>query len=192
MVNYDWYRTYSYDPVTGSLIVNYCPTGADNKIRIVAEGVKTEETSEIGIAGSTETASGEGAESSAENGTGVSDVAETGSNAPEPALLSDTVYEKPDGVYGPFDWKVTDGNGELKLEEETVGYVSAVVANYTPTEPGVSYLTATTKDGKYSINFAVVCEPIKPDTITIEEHNVVLKAGETKKLEAILSPERCV
>lgn len=107
--------------------------------------------------------------------------------------LSGTVYETPDALYGPFDWTANEGyelSGELTIEENvTVGYTTKNVAHYTPSEPGVSYITATSKDGKYSVNFAVVCEPIKAETLSLSANNLEMEVGDEEALEAALAPE---
>lgn len=80
--------------------------------------------------------------------------------------------------------------GELKKVEKTdYNGISYEVVNYTPSGPGISYITATTKDGKYSVNFAVVCEPVKADTLSLDTHSVELNEGENQTLQATLSPE---
>ena len=53
----------------------------------------------------------------------------------------------------------------------------------------MSYITATTKDGQYSVNFAVVCQGVLADTIDLNTHNLNLEAGQTGTLTATLSPE---
>ena len=104
--------------------------------------------------------------------------------------VSGTEYVRPDATYGPFDWTVTDGTGELvEVEGMTLNNETKNGAQYTPAEPGVSYITATSKDGTYSVNFAVICNPIKADTLDLDTHNLELKAGETAQLTAILTPE---
>lgn len=71
-------------------------------------------------------------------------------------------YDRPDSTYGPFNWTVTEGGGKLETAEDVnVNGTRKNVAYYTPSEPGVSYLTATTKDGQYHVNFAVVCLPVQ-------------------------------
>ena len=97
-------------------------------------------------------------------------------------------------LYGPFDWAATEDHeitGELTTAEGVIvdGYTEKNVAYYTPKEPGVSYITATSKDGKYSVNFAVICEPLKAETVTLNTNNLELAVGETEKLTATLSPE---
>ncbi len=104
--------------------------------------------------------------------------------------MSGEVYTRPDSLYGPFDWTITEGNGELTLgtaQDEWGQEINAAL--YTPTQPGVSYITATTKDGKYSVNFAVVSEAVLADTLNLNTHSVNLEAGQTQTLTATLSPE---
>ncbi|MGG7212652.1 S8 family serine peptidase [Clostridium nigeriense] len=148
--NYPGYNAYTYDSNTGEIIINYAPSGADNKLLIVADGVESE---------------------GAKAGT-----------------ISDTTYVKPDGMFGPFDWTLTKGNGEIELGEANVNGKKYEAAMYTPSEPGVSYITATTKDGQYSVNFAVISEPVLADKITLDTHNIEMKVGETANPVAILSP----
>ncbi len=150
LVNYDWYHVYTYDPATGKLHINYCPSGADNVLVIRAQGKENP---------------------NAEAGT-----------------MSGVKYERPDALYGPFNWTVTEGTGNLELKNTTVSSREVEAAYYTPSEPGVSTITATTKDGKYSVNFAVVCQPVKADTIEMENHNLELETGETAALITTLSP----
>lgn len=107
--------------------------------------------------------------------------------------LSGTVYETPDALYGPFDWSATEGHelsGELTTEENvTVAYATKNVARYTPSEPGVSYITATSTDGKYSVNFAVVCEPVKAETLSLSANNLEMEVGDKETLDVTLTPE---
>jgi subtilisin family serine protease len=148
--NYSGYKAYSYDSNTGDITLNYAPTGSDNKLLIVADGVESE---------------------GAQAGT-----------------LSDTTYTRPEGMFGPFDWTLTEGNGEIEIGETDISGKKIAAAMYTPSEPGVSYITATTKDGKYSVNFAVISEPILADNITLDTHNIEMKVGETANPGATLSP----
>lgn len=106
--------------------------------------------------------------------------------------LSGVEYQTPEKLYGPFDWAATGGHeltGQLTTEENVaVGYGTKNVAYYTPAEPGVSYITATTKDGRYSVNFAVISEAIKAETLTLDAGDLTLKLGETAALTAALTP----
>lgn len=104
--------------------------------------------------------------------------------------MSGQTWTRPDPLYGPFDWTVTDGNGELTMGTVTDKWGQEInAAMYTPSEPGVSYITATTKDGQYSLNFAVVCEAVLADTLNLDTHRLDLEAGDTHALTATLSPE---
>lgn len=104
--------------------------------------------------------------------------------------MSGQTWTRPDPLYGPFDWTVTDGNGELTMGTVSDKWGQEIdAAMYTPSEPGVSYLTATTKDGQYSVNFAVVCEAVMADTLNLDNHRLDLEAGDTHTLTATLSPE---
>lgn len=150
IINYPGYTSYTYDSSTGEIDVIHAPTGATNKLLIVADGVVSE-GSEAGV-------------------------------------MSGATYTKPDEMFGPFDWKVTQGNGTIEMGTKTIYGSSFEVANYTPSEPGISYITATTKDGKYSINFAVVSEEILPSEISLDSHRVDIKVGETANVVATVSP----
>ena len=149
--NYPNHTTYTYDSNTGEINVKYAPTGAENKLLIVADGIE----SKGAIAG----------------------------------VVSDTVYTKPDGMFGPFDWSVVSGNGEFEVGEADLKGNKIEAGIYTPSEPGVSYIKATTKDGKYSVNFAVVSEAILADKLTLDTNNIEVKVGETANPIAKLSPE---
>ena len=103
--------------------------------------------------------------------------------------LSGITYERPDPTYGPFEWTLTDGNGELTTGEIEDYYETKNGAFYTPTEPGVSYITATSKDGKYSVNFAVICTGIQAEEMTLESNKITLYVGDNYQLSPVLSPE---
>lgn len=112
------------------------------------------------------------------------------SNGNPAGTLSGNEYVRPDALFGPFDWTVTDGDGTLETVTETDYYGSSYeVAKYTPSEPGISYITAKTRDGNYEVNFAVISQPVKADTLEVNTHKVELEGGETQKLTATLSPE---
>ena len=104
--------------------------------------------------------------------------------------LSGEVYTRPDGTYGPFDWNLTGGQGKLETAENVnVNYSVKNVAYFTPDAPGVSYITATSKDGKYHVNFAVVSTAVKADAITLNTNSSELNIGDELALTAALSPE---
>ena len=104
--------------------------------------------------------------------------------------VSGTAYTRPDATYGPFDWTLTQGTGTLtEVEGLDLNGELKNGATYTPAEPGVSYITATSRDGAYSVNFAVVCNPIQADTLDLDTHSLELKVGDTAQLHAALSPE---
>ncbi len=103
--------------------------------------------------------------------------------------LSGTTYDRPDSTYGPFNWTVTDGSGTLETAEDvSVNGAIKNVAYYTPAEPGVSYLTATSRDGQYSIRFAVVCLPVQASILRLDDKRVTLRVAETLALNATLYP----
>lgn len=144
------YYGYTYNAETGELSIP-APSGATNKLKIVAEGTES-----------------------------------AGNPAGE---MSGTTYTRPDSLWGPFDWTVTEGSGTIEMVQagdDYNGYYEA--ANYTPSETGISNVKATTKDGQYSVNFAVVSEPVKPDTLELDKHEVTIKAGETAALTPSLTP----
>ena len=107
--------------------------------------------------------------------------------------LSGIEYETPASLYGPFDWAATEGaalTGTLTTAENvSVNYSTKNVAYYTPAEPGVSYITATSKDGQYSVNFAVVCEPVKAERLELESHGLTLNVTEMAILKPVFQPE---
>ncbi len=103
--------------------------------------------------------------------------------------MSGQTWERPDPLYGPFDWQVTDGTGNLTTSMTEISGQEQEIAVYTPAEPGVSYITATTKDGAYSVNFAVVCEGILPEFLDLDTHRMTLERGESATLTATLTPE---
>lgn len=158
----DYTTNYTYDSATGEIWVAYAPYGSDNTMVIRADGVASE-------------------------------------GAPAGTLSGET-YEMPDGLYGPFDWSMTTGlpegvasvSGELEPFEDEVlanGYDRGNGARFTPSAPGVSYVTAASKDGEYSVNFAVVCEPVKAETLELSEHSIELMARNSKTLTGIFDPE---
>ena len=103
--------------------------------------------------------------------------------------LSGVTYDRPDSTYGPFNWTVTEGGGKLETAEDVnVNGTRKNVAYYTPSEPGVSYLTATTKDGQYHVNFAVVCLPVQANTLRLGDTRATLHPLETLALNATLTP----
>ena len=103
--------------------------------------------------------------------------------------LSGVTYDRPDSTYGPFNWTVTEGGGKLETAEDVnVNGTRKNVAYYTPSEPGVSYLTATTKDGQYHVNFAVVCLPVQANTLRLDDTRATLHPLETLALNATLTP----
>ena len=103
--------------------------------------------------------------------------------------VSGIEYTRPDGTYGPFDWTVTSGSGELTLGTIAGYYENKDGAFYTPSEPGVSYITATSKDGNYSIRFAVVCTGVQAESVDLEENSITLNVGDTHQLNPALTPE---
>ncbi len=121
--------------------------------------------------------------------------AEATSKSGNPAgVMSDTTYpDKPTPTYGPFDWKITEGvEGTLDVYEDEYNDRSGVT--FTPSSPGVTYITATSSKENYSINFAVVCEPRRAETITLSEKELELTIKQSDKhptatLTAILTPE---
>ena len=99
-------------------------------------------------------------------------------------------WQRPEPVYGPFDWEVIEGNGELTTGSTTDYYGTEITcAWYVPAEPGVSIIRATTKDGSKSVNFAVVSEPILAEKLTLESKELTLAVGQTGSVAATLSPE---
>ena len=99
-------------------------------------------------------------------------------------------WERPENVYGPFNWEVVSGNGELTTGSTTDYYGTVInVAYYVPAEPGVSIIRATTKDGTKSLNFAVISEPVMAERLTLEQKTITLSVGQTATVNAALTPE---
>ncbi len=99
-------------------------------------------------------------------------------------------YVRPEPVYGPFDWEIVEGSGELTTGTSTDYYGTEIhVANYTPAEPGLSIIKATTKDGSKSVSFAVVSEPVLAEKLTLSQKELTLAVGRTGSVEATLTPE---
>ena len=111
----------------------------------------------------------------------------------EPAgSLSGNTYVTPDGVYGPFDWTLTEGQGTLTPEEKfnpSDSYETVNGAHFTMDEPGVSYITARSKDGKYAVNYAVICQPVTAESLKLDANSVTMLQGETLTPVVTLSPE---
>lgn len=115
----------------------------------------------------------------------------TASDGAPAGEMSGQTWERPDGLYGPFDWTVTSGEGTLEDTTVEISGQQVATKRYTPSEPGVSTITAASKDGRYSVNFAVVCQGILADTIDLpqEQHSLSLDRGTTYQLTPILTPE---
>ena len=104
--------------------------------------------------------------------------------------VSGETYERPIGLYGPFDWEIVSGDGILTTEEDYDHNGTIMnVARYTPSEPGFSMVKATTKDGQYSVNFAVISQAVMPETVELSETRMTLHQGTSKPLTATLTPE---
>ena len=98
-------------------------------------------------------------------------------------------WQRPEPIYGPFDWEILEGNGELTTGTTTDYYGTDInVAWYTPAEPGLSILRATTRDGSKSVNFAVVSEPVLAEKLTLERKELTLSVGQTASIGAELTP----
>ena len=88
-------------------------------------------------------------------------------------------------VGGEFELSVLDNTGtELDYYGTEIN-----VANYTPAEPGLSILKATTRDGSRTVHFAVVSEPVLAEKLTLAQKELTLSVGQTGSVEATLSPE---
>ena len=99
-------------------------------------------------------------------------------------------WQRPEPIYGPFDWEVLSGKGELTVGSTTDYYGTEVnCAWFEPSEPGTSIIRATTKDGTKSVNFAVVSEPVLAEKLTLEQKELTLTVGESAAVKATLSPE---
>jgi len=99
-------------------------------------------------------------------------------------------WKRPEPVYGPFDWEIIEGNGQLTTGTTTDYYGTEInVAWYVPAEPGMSIIKATTRDGSKSVHFAVVSEPVLAEKLTLEQKELTLSVGQSDSVEAILAPE---
>ena len=104
--------------------------------------------------------------------------------------MSGIDHARPDTLYGPFDWAVTEGKGTLELVDVTDNYGDThQEAQFMPSEPGVSYITATTKDKKYSTNFVVVSEPIKAEKVVLSQDRIEMEVGGKVQIDTSLTPE---
>lgn len=106
---------------------------------------------------------------------------------------SGNVYEMPEPTFGPFQWDYTDGlesvPGELVPTEVTeYGNATPAVA-FTPSAPGVSYITARSEKTGYFVNFAVVCQGVKATRLSLSASDLEMNAGEAVQLLPELSPE---
>ncbi len=101
-------------------------------------------------------------------------------------------YTRPDGLYGPFNWVVTDGvPGTIKATPTGITFKADA--------PGVSYLIATSiamQDSDYgTLNFAVVTLPTTAKTIDVaasaegrEGHMIEMNKGDKDTLKVTLDP----
>ena len=99
-------------------------------------------------------------------------------------------WVRPEPIYGPFDWEVVSGSGELTTGS-TVDYYGTEIhcAWFEPAEPGMSIIKATTRDGSRSISFAVVSEPVMAESLTLESRELTLAVGQSATVGAVLTPE---
>lgn len=103
--------------------------------------------------------------------------------------LSGINYERPEYANGPFDWEIVEGSGTLEqLEVEDYYGTMTYPVQFTPEEPGATYIRATTKDGAYSVHYVVVTRPVRAETITLDQTSIELEIGDTSVLNAALSP----
>ena len=99
-------------------------------------------------------------------------------------------WQRPEPVYGPFDWEIVSGKGELTTGSTTDYYGTEInCAWFVPAEPGTSIIRATTKDGSMSVNFAVVSEPVLAEKLSLSSKTLTLSVGRTGSVEATLTPE---
>ncbi len=116
-------------------------------------------------------------------------------------VMGGQTWTRPDGLYGPFDWTWVSGvEGTLEtFENELIGgYTIKNGARFTANGPGVSYLRATSKDGKYTLDFAVVTEPKTASTISVAPttaagtalngHELTMDVGASETANIVLSP----
>ena len=109
-------------------------------------------------------------------------------------------WARPEALYGPFDWTFVSGvNGELTTEEGVYeNGTTKNVAHFVSAEPGVSYVRAESRDGKHTLDFAVVTLPKTAERITLEEttaggttlsgHDLEMEIGQAEIPVVTLSP----
>ncbi len=98
-------------------------------------------------------------------------------------------WAKPEPVYGPFDWEIVSGEGELVPGTSTDYYGNEITnASFTPVGTGTSIIRATTKDGTMSVNFAVITTGILPETLTLANKELTLSVGHSETIAATLDP----
>ena len=98
-------------------------------------------------------------------------------------------WQRPEPVYGPFDWEIVSGKGELTVGSPTDYYGTEVnCAWFEPSEPGTSIIRATTRDGTKSVHFAVVSEAVLAEKLSLSQKNLTLSVGQTGSVEATLTP----
>ena len=98
-------------------------------------------------------------------------------------------WQRPEPVYGPFDWEIVEGTGILTTGTEVDYYGTEIhVAWYEPAEPGVSIIRATTRDGAMSLDFAVISEPVMPESLSLETKQLTIGVADTASVAATLDP----
>ena len=98
-------------------------------------------------------------------------------------------WQRPEPVYGPFDWEIVSGKGELTVGSTTDYYGTEInCAWFEPSEPGTSIIRATTRDGTKSVHFAVVSEAVLAEKLSLSQKNLTLSVGQTGSVEATLTP----
>ncbi len=108
----------------------------------------------------------------------------------EAGVVTLSEYQRPDGVYGPFDW-ASSGDGTLEKITTTISGTEVNCATFTPNSTGESIITVTTIDGKYSLTFKVVCEGVQATSLDLpeEQHRLHMRTDDTYSLNPVLSPQ---
>ena len=104
--------------------------------------------------------------------------------------LSGVAYPMPDTQYGPFTWTLESGSGKLTGPEDfEISYETVNGAHFTAAEPGVSYVTASSKDGKYTLRYALVCLPVMAENLALDAADVTMAVGDKLTPAVTLTPE---
>lgn len=86
------------------------------------------------------------------------------------------------GYYNSDTYDSTTGTIDVNYETKNAAF-------YTLSQPGISYMTATSSDGQHSIRFAVICEGVRAEKLEPDTKSMTLEEGKTAQLNVTLTPE---